>query len=175
MRKTFLKTIGGTALAIFALAAVAQIWVSARETDKTESTRKAFSEGKGARALEGSWSVQMTTRNCQTGAALATFSKMITFMQGGTLQEDSTGSAPLPRASSHGVWKHEGEHNFSYANQFFRFNADGSYLSLIKARWEVEVDHSGDSYMGDAVIEIFNPNGVLIVTQCATETATRFE
>lgn len=175
MKKTFLKAIGISALAIFVFAIGAQIWVSAQESDKTESTQTEFFAGKGARALEGSWSVTMTTRNCATGAPLNTFAKMVTFTQGGTAQEDSTGSAPLPRASGHGTWRHEGEHQFSYTNQFFRFNSDGSYLSLTRARFQVEMDETGDNYTGTATIQIFNPAGTQIATLCATETATRFE
>jgi len=73
----------------------------------------------------------------------------------------------------HGVWKYEGEHSFSYAFQLFRFNADGTYAGLTKAKRQVEMDESGDSYSATATIEIFTPGGV--INGCATETATRFE
>jgi hypothetical protein len=106
---------------------------------------------------------------------VATFAKMVTFMQGGTALEDSTGSAPLVRSSAHGVWKNESERNFTYALQFFRFNADGTYSTLTRARWRAEVDMSGNSYSASATIAVFNPSGAQIATACATETAIRFE
>lgn len=130
--------------------------------------------GRGARALEGSWSVHTTIRNCQTGTPFASFAKIVTFMQGGTLQEDSVGAAPLSRTSGHGVWKSEGSGNFSYAVQFFRFNADGTYGTLTRARWQVETA-GRNNYEATAAIEVFNPSGGLILTACATETAVRFE
>ncbi|HET9787618.1 MAG TPA: hypothetical protein VFP47_10815 [Pyrinomonadaceae bacterium] len=45
MRKNFLKTIGGAVLAVSTLAVLPQIWVSAREFGKAESTPE-FTEGK---------------------------------------------------------------------------------------------------------------------------------
>lgn len=47
MKKNFLKTIGGAVFAVSMLAVLPQIWVSAREFGKAESTSE-FTEGKGA-------------------------------------------------------------------------------------------------------------------------------
>jgi hypothetical protein len=47
MKKNFLRTIGGAALAISTLAVLPQIWASAQEFGKAELTPK-FTEGKGA-------------------------------------------------------------------------------------------------------------------------------
>jgi hypothetical protein len=175
MTKTFLKTIGTATLAILALAGFARICISAQDLSSAESKREESSKGLGARALEGSWTAQATVRNCDTGAPIGeVFAKMITFMQGGTLQEDSTGSAPLPRASGHGVWKHLGENDFAYAVQFFRFNTNGTYHSKTVARWQVVMDDSGDSYSATATVQVFLSGGG-VINVCTSETATRFE
>ncbi|MCA1622774.1 MAG: hypothetical protein LC778_03075 [Acidobacteria bacterium] len=175
MKKTLLKTIGAAALAILMLAVSAQIFVSAQGRINNLSVQEDLSQSGGARTLEGSWSVQTTVYNCQTGATLQTFPKMNTFMQGGTMQEFSAGGSFL-RGPAHGVWYHERGQSYSYALQFFRFNADGTYAGLTRARWQVNLDLTGNSYTANtATIEIINPAGVVVNRLCATETATRFE
>lgn len=174
MKQTFIRTISGAAIIVFALAIFSPSWVSAQDSNKSDTTEEELLHRRRARALEGSWTVETTIRNCTNGNPLTTFAKMVTFMRGGTAQEDSVGTAPLSRSSAHGVWSYEGAHNFSYALQFFRFNADGTYGTRTVARWQVEME-TGDNYTASAAIQIFNPAGVLVATGCATETATRFE
>jgi hypothetical protein len=175
MKNTFLKTIGGAALAILTLAIFAQVWVSAQGSINGRQNQELIQDNErgGARALEGSWSVQVTIRNCQTGAAITSFPAMDTFIQGGTMQEYSAGSGIL-RGPGHGVWNYEFGRQFDYAFQFFRFNADGTLAGVTKARRQLALT-SDNSYAGNALIEIFNASGVLVATACATETATRFE
>lgn len=173
MNKTFLKTIAAAA-AVVTFALFGQSQVRAQETVKTASFEQP-APGAGARALEGSWTVQATLRNCTTGDPIATFAKLVTFAQGGTATEDSVGAAPLVRTSAHGFWYYDGPNHFSYALQFFRFNADGSYGNRNVARWQVDMDPGAMSYTASAAIQIFNPGGVLVGTACATETATRFQ
>jgi hypothetical protein len=173
MKKTFLKTIGAV-LAVLTLSLLTQNQASAQDA-KAGSSEPDVSIDGGARALEGSWTVQATLRNCTTGDPISTFAKLVTFAQGGTAQEDSVGAAPLARTSAHGYWYNDGPRHFSYALQFFRFNADGSYGNRNVARWQVDMDPTGASYTASAAIQIFNPGGVLVGTACATETATRFQ
>ncbi len=173
MKNTLLKTIGAAALAILMLAMVAQVWVSAQNRISERGIQEDLSQSGGAKTLEGSWSVQVTIRNCQTNAALATFPAMNTFMQGGTMQEFSAGSSFL-RGPGHGVWNYEFGRQFAFAFQFFRFNADGTYAGVTKARRQVVLT-TDNSYNGNALIEIYNTGGILVATACATETATRFE
>lgn len=181
MKNTISKTIGTAALAILMLmtfaplSAFAQQEENAFEIQKDEQSPEDESRRSNPRALEGSWSAQVTIRNCQTGAALATFSAMNTFMRGGTMQEFSTGAAPLTRGPGHGVWSHTSGRNFTYAFQFFRFNADGTYAGLTRARRQVELSRFTTTYTATATIEIFNPAGTLVANGCATETAARFE
>ena len=185
MKNKFMEVIGRAALAILMLAIFAQVQVSAQDIVDKEQIKEQtegilLSQSVGTRTLEGSWSVQVTVRNCQTNAALATFPAMNTFMRGGTMQEFSVGAAPLTRGPGHGVWSYQFGQNYSYAFQFFRFNADGSYAGVTRARRQVQlnslqVNSVGNSYEATAAIEIFNAAGILIATACATETATRFE
>lgn len=179
MKNTFLKTIGGTMLAILMLAVFANISVSAQDTNNAEENVEQTKQDdllnwrNGSRALEGSWNVQVTIRNCQTGAAIITFPAMNTYMGGGTMVE--AGSSSTLRGGGHGVWSYQGRRTFSAAFQFFRFNADGTYAGIQRVRRQIEVSRSESNFTASAMVEIFNPSGVLIATGCATETATRFE
>ena len=173
MNRTFFKTIG-TVLAVLTLLLISHNEVPAQDA-KPGSYEPDVSIDGGARALEGSWTVQATLRNCTTGDPIMTFAKLVTFAQGGTAQEDSVGAAPLARTSAHGIWYNDGPQHFSYALQFFRFNADGTYGNRNVARWQVDMDPAGTSYTASAAIQIFTPGGVLVGTACATETATRFQ
>lgn len=185
MKDTFLKNLkklGSTVLMVFALTMLAQISAFAQETLKQdqseELTEKEFSQlHKGnRRTLEGSWSVQTKIFNCQTGATFEAFPKMNTFMQGGTSQEFSAGSAGFLRGPAHGVWYYEGGQYYSYALQFFRFNPDRTYAGLTRARWHVYLSPTGNSYTANTItIEIINPAGVVVNTVCGSETGTRFE
>jgi hypothetical protein len=181
MKKTFLKTIGTMWLAILMLATFTQISVSAQDKNNEEENSAQTQEDlsrqprKYARSLEGSWSVLATVRNCQTGDAIRTIPRMNTFMQGGTMQEFAAAGPPSLRGPGHGVWSHLSERRFSYAVQFFRFNADGSFAGSVRERRNVEVSRFGSFYNATGTGEIFDANGNLILAVCATETATRFE
>ncbi len=179
MRNTFLKTIGTAWLAIMMLATFAQISVSAQDTSNAEEngaqTQEDLLKRNNPRALEGSWNVQVTVRNCQTGDTIRTFPRMNTFMQGDTMQEFAAAVAPSLRGPGHGVWSYLPTRRFSYAVQFFRFNADGTFAGSVRERRNVEVSRFGSTYNATGTGEIFDANGNLIATACATETATRFE
>ncbi len=180
MKKTFLKTIGTTWLAILMLAAFAQISVSAQDKTNEEGNGAQTQEdllkwNNNPRALEGSWNVQVMVRNCQTGDAIRTFPRMNTFMRGGTMQEFSAAVAPSLRGPGQGVWSHLLVGRFSYAVQFFRFNADGSFAGSVRERRNVEVSRFRSTYNATGTAEILDANSNLISNVCATEAATRFE
>lgn len=190
MKNTFLKTIGTAALAILMTVIFSQIRVSAQEifdneqteTQKPVETQKpeSFFRDNGARSLEGSWNSTVTFRNCQTGAALATFPAMNTFMRGGTMQEFGVASGFL-RGPGHGVWSHDAGRFFLNAFQFFRFNADNTPNGRVVARKQIEVLSRNQievllsSYTATTRIEFYNNDGNLVGQGCATETATRFQ
>lgn len=183
MKKTILKTIGGAALAILMLAIFAQVWVSAQDSNsEVQSDGKIQGNSLGRRAdtqdLEGSWDVQVTIRNCQTGAVLRAFPAMNTYMRGGTLHEFGIGSGLL-RGPGHGTWIFQSEeyltNRYSSSFQFFRFNADGTYAGKQINRRQIDVNRYESGFTATSTTEIFNASGVLIATGCATETGRRFE
>ena len=96
------STVGGVAAGI----AVAIILTASRVgADSSESS---------GGALQGTWVVEVTLRNCQTNAVLTSFPALLTHAQGGTSVEvpNARGFAPGQRTNGLGVWWHERDHTF---------------------------------------------------------------
>lgn len=181
MKNTILKTIGTAALAILMLAMFAQISVFAQEIVDEQQIEQQTSEGifqspRNRQTLEGSWSVQVTFVNCQTGAAIRTSPSMYTFMQGGTMQEFGIVSS-FRRGPGHGVWERESGQRYTSAFQFFRFNPDGSYAGKVRTRAEIRLTTNGNAFTATSTAESLSPTdeNVVIMVSCITQTATRFE
>jgi hypothetical protein len=179
MKNTFLKKIG-TTLAIFALAIAAHLSASAQtlagEAENDAQKQEVSSAARDrSRKLEGSWNIQVTGRNCQTGEAIRTFPSMFTFMRGGTMTEWGSGNPPATRGLGHGVWSFDAAGRFASAFQFFRFNADGTLAGRQIVRQQIELGEDGGSFTSSATAQVFDAAGNVIAVNCSTGVATRFE
>ena len=106
-----------------------------------------------ARKLEGTWRVQVTIRDCQTGAALRTFPAMLTFARGGTLTETTTGFGPAQRSPGHGFWRHTDGHTYSVVSEAFLFNPAGAWTGTQKLTQAIEIGDDSDEFASTATIE----------------------
>jgi len=180
MKNTFLKTIGGTMLAILMLATFTQISVSAQDIINEEKGDEQTQEDSSTlrnntRRLEGVWDLTVTVRDCQTGVAIRTFPSTHTYMRGGTMQDFGVGGAPLPRSSGQGVWNYQSRGHYSAAFQFFRFNADGTYAGKQINRVQIELSRFGSGYTSSAMAQVLDAGGNVIANNCFTAIGTRFE
>ena len=78
----------------------------------TGSVAKAQNDAEG---LQGVWMVDVTLRNCTTGAALGPpFHSLVTFQDGGTISEGtaSPSFAPGQRSAGHGTWNKQDDGTF---------------------------------------------------------------
>lgn len=156
------------AIAVFSLGASASRGVvSANEQDENSQSRG----GK----LGGTWRVQVTLRNCQTGAELRTFPALLTFAQGGTLTGSTTAFPPALRGSDYGVWNHTGGRNYGAVTEAFIFSPAGAWVSTQRISQAIHLDRSGDSFTSDAAVEFFDTLGNPTTTGCATAVASRME
>lgn len=167
MKKQILKAIGGVSLAILVLAVFAQVRVSAQVQNGNQQ------------GLVGSWDVQVTVRDCQTGNPIPfipTFSAMMTYNQGGTMQETDLGSPFLVRLPGHGVWSRISEFHplYSAAFQFLNFLPDRTPAGKNVVRSAIRLGQSGDTYTSTDTVEILDASGNVMSRGCATSTATRF-
>ncbi len=130
MKNQMLKAIGGASLAIL-MAVFAQVWVSAQDNE-TELLRNG--NGGNERSLIGSWDVQVSIRDCQSGEFLFGFPAMITYNQGGTMQESDLGAPVLTRLNGHGVWERQHGRQYSAAFRWLNFNPDRTFAGTSVVR-----------------------------------------
>ena len=160
MKNTILKTIGVLALAISVLTMLAPVWVSGQS---------------GGGRLEGTWDVQVTIRNCQTGAAIRAFPSLTTFMSGGTTLDSTSGVPQALKTPGQGVWSHVNGNTYRFSFKSFSFDAGGNSTGSTKITHEASLDSNAAEYTSAGTAEVYDPNGNLIFTGCSTTTATRFE
>lgn len=132
------------------------------------------SESHGGK-LEGTWRIQVTIRDCGSGAALRTFPAFLTFAQGGTLTETTTGFPPALRTPGHGLWEHLGGQTYRAVSEAFLFNPAGAWTGRQRLTQIIEISKDGEEMNSNATNEIFDTNGNLIVNGCATAVGTYFE
>ena len=168
MKKQMMKSIGGAALAILLLAAFAQVWACAQGKAGVSS-----SQTNNEPSLVGTWDVEVTIRDCQTGIPFFSFPAQVTFNQDGTMQETDLGDPALVRLGGQGVWERKNGREFSSAFRYLTFNPDRTPVGRNVVRSAITLDRSGDTYTATDTAEITLPNGN-VITACATETATRF-
>jgi hypothetical protein len=167
MKKQILKAIGGASLAILMLAGFAQVWVSAQ--DKSSELLQ------NEQGLVGSWNLQVTLRDCNSGFPFVTFAAMNTYNQGGTTQQTAIPGPEGPALPGHGIWRHQTGRRYSGAFQFFGLNPDPTLTRRIIVRSAINLSRDGNSYTSTDTAEILNLNGDLLDRACSTTTATRFE
>ncbi len=180
MKNTFLKTISGAALTILMLTMFAQVRVSAQDTNNEDQSNEQtqedlFGRRGDDRKLEGTWDIQVTRRNCQTGAAIATFASIETFMSGGTMLDTTSAGSPALITPGHGVWSHAGGRNYRFKFKAFQFDASGNFTGWIIVSHQPNLNSRTNKFESTGTSEFYNAQGVLLFTGCSTVTATRFE
>jgi hypothetical protein len=129
-----------------------------------------------ARQLQGTWRVQITLRNCQTGDALRPpFPAMATFAAGGTVTTSDGGLSPLVRGAGHGVWRHMGGHTFEALTEAFLFTPAGALNGTQRLRQSLEIGWDPDEFNATVSAEILDVQGTLLATGCATSVGRRME
>lgn len=134
--------------------------------------------------IEGTWLVQVTPRNCATGAPLSSFTSIVTYAPGGTMSETPGGVAFAPgqRSDGQGFWVHEGGH--TYTQRFvalIRFETPANLPTSpgFLAGWQT-VTHTvvlvdPDNLSSSGTNEFFDANGIPYRSGCSTATARRFQ
>ena len=130
-----------------------------------------------ARSLEGSWTVQVTQTNCQTGAALGNpFYSLLTFARGGTLVESTANPMffPAVRGPGHGVWSRTGHGTFRAVSVAF-ITANGVLVKTQTITQKIEMDNSNTFSTPSASVVFVPADGGPTITGCAIATGTRID
>ena len=138
-------------------------------------TAKAAQSEESAKGLQGTWRVQLTVRDCQTGVALRTFPALFTFAKGGTLSATTAGQLPALSTTNLGVWRHTDGHAYSAVSESFVFSTAGVWTQTHRLTRAIEIGNNKDEFTDTVGLQIFDTNGNVIVTGCATSVGSRFE
>ena len=140
-------------------------------------TARAQSEDAGAdNGLEGTWRLQVTVYDCQTGAALRSFPALATFAKGGTLTVATAGQLPSLYTTGLGIWRHTEGHSYSAVYDAFLFSPAGAWIQTHRITWTIDIGDAGDEFTNKIALKILNTSGNLIATGgCAIGVATRFK
>ena len=167
MKSTLTRTLAGLTL-------VATLTLAVALLSRSASASLQESQSNGGR-IEGTWRVQVTLRNCQTGAELRNFPALLTFAHGGTLTGTSTVLSTGLRSPDHGIWNHTGGQNYHAVDEAFIFNPAGAWVSTQRLTQDIQLAADGDTFLSNATTEFFDTAGNLTLTGCATAVATRME
>ena len=149
----------------------------------TADAASAQQSGADAQTVQGVWYVQVTIRDCATGAALAPpVNSLVTFAAGGTLRESVSGGgfAPGQRTEGHGTWTHSGGQ--TYEQRFvmmINFTTAPGPGPGFEAGW-MKVHHTvtmvdADHIESAGTNSFYRLNGEVYRSGCSTATGTRFE
>jgi hypothetical protein len=116
--------------------------------------------------LDGIWSVIVT--NCQTGAPIRTVSSLQAYRHDGSMIETvNTASCGI----SEGVWGYADDHTVAALYWFYRYNAEGAFVSRASVTDKIVLGSNGQ--FTSSVVVDYDANGNLLTTGCFTHTATR--
>ncbi len=129
------------------------------------------------RTLEGSWTVQVTQLNCETGAPLGSpFLSLLTFAKGGTLVETTSNPMffPAVRGPGHGVWSYSNDRSFKAVSVAF-ITLDGALVKTQTISQTIETDGPNTFKTTKASVVFVPVAGGPTITGCATAVGKRIE
>jgi hypothetical protein len=135
--------------------------------------------------LEGTWQVDVTQVNCQTGAALGpAFPSYLSFAGNGTMAENTSnpGFAAGQRGPGLGVWHRSGRDSYKVDSiAFILFSTPGSgpvppfSAGTQTISQTITFDHSPDEWTSNAAIQFADNTGAVYRQGCAVASGKRFE
>lgn len=126
-------------------------------------------------SIEGVWIMQVTLRNCATGAPLfEAFPTVNTYHEGGTMSEHGSRMSPAARNSGQGVWKQVGRNRFTSRFLFQRFDPNGLYLGTQEVSRKMTLSNDRETLEITAAVKIVDASGAVLTQGCATEVGHRF-
>ena len=89
--------------------------------------------------------------------------------------ESNAGTPQALKTPGEGVWRHTTDNSYAFRFKFFTFSPQNVFTGWTIISGETTVDERGDANTGSATVEVYDPNGVLVATVCASTVGTRFE
>jgi hypothetical protein len=130
-------------------------------------------DARSLNSLEGTWRVQVTVSDCETGVVLRTFPALFAFAKGGTVTNTTAGQFPALFTPGFGVWRHTEGRTYAAVSEAFVFSPAGTWIQTHRLTRVITVD--GDEFTDKVALKIFDTSDNPIVTGCGTSLATRFK
>lgn len=124
----------------------------------------------GPHSLEGTWDVNVTVVNCQSGALIRTVSSLQMFSHDGSFTETAN---TFLRGSSLGKWDHAYGNVFTATYWFFRYNADGTFKSIAEGLNKEELSGDGTHFTASGTVTDYDATGNVLSVGCVTQAAKR--
>jgi hypothetical protein len=129
-----------------------------------------------AQTLQGTWRVTRHGVDCITGEEFSSVPAITTYNQGGTYTGYGVPPGGDPgQGTEYGVWQREpGRQNYSVRVVSYAYTAEGDFEARVEATETLHLT-SANSFTATGTVQIFDAEGNLIITICATSTGMRFE
>lgn len=128
-----------------------------------------------SRRIEGTWRVQITLVNCETGTPVAPpFPALATFSRGGTVVTSDGGSSPSARGAGHGVWRFAGPGTYEAFTEAFMF-ANGVRIGTQQIQQEIQIGAGGAEFTSRVNSRVLNIDGNVVFAGCASSAGQRME
>lgn len=126
------------------------------------------------RRIEGTWLLQATLRQCDTGAEIpnSTIPALHTFLSGGAMLSNPATSG---LSTGHGVWTHTRGESFQNTVRLFAFTPVGALMGIATVARDIVLSPDGGSLTSDDVSEFRDLAGNLIGSRCAAVTGNRLD
>ena len=128
-----------------------------------------------ATGIQGAWILKVSAHDCQTGAPVSNFQSLVTFAQGGTLTNVTTGGSPALRTTGLGTWEKARGHEFTAVTVALLFSPAGVWTATQRLANTFEIGSNPDELTGTTEANFFDTNGNLTATVCATVVGHRLE
>jgi hypothetical protein len=110
-----------------------------------------------SRSIEGTWFVQLTFRNCDTGAVLGSGFGLNTFVPGGTML-GTPNAPPAAIRTGHGVWTHVAGTRFFNRMGLFNYNPQtGAFAGIRVVTRNIELGPGPDQFTSRDTDQLYDP------------------
>lgn len=132
-------------------------------------------------SLVGTWQFVMTVRNdapdCATSEPITfgpnPFPALVSFHEGGTLNEFASRAPPSTRTTGFGSWKKMGKLQYRERHTFMEFDANGFLWRTMVIRSRIKLGTHGNKYQAVGRLALTDISGN-VINLCATFDGNRF-
>jgi hypothetical protein len=132
--------------------------------------------------IVGTWQFEMTVRfdapDCPNSPQVPfgpnPFPALISYHEGGTLNEYGSRSPVSVRSTGFGAWKRVGSNRYKAVDTFMEFDPNGLLWRTMVIKSELKLNKKGNKYTGINRLELTDISGN-VLNFCATVEAVRLE